>query len=354
MQPDPRPPVQTRVEKAAERILLKNGHVCLIDVFGGLGWLASSTVDLWRQGRVEFLEGGIQVGHEKLARAVETFHVWAAARGLTATEDEYVAGTRDRHALRFTSSGDPELERRYKTRYLTPDLPERKRARIAEKTSKPPDLKVFEPHREWKCDTCGSAEGYLFLERETALCVACADLDHLVFLPAGSATLSRRAKAASRLSAIVLRFNKRLGRYARLGVLVEPEALERAEEQCLGDAEARERRRLRDEERRLREDVAFTEQFRQAILRLFPSCPSEEARSVARHTTVRSSGRVGRSAAGQAMDDNAVALAVAAHIRHRHTRYDDLLMSGLDRASARAEVRDAVQAVLDRWRQALG
>jgi hypothetical protein len=43
-------------------------------------------------------------------------------------------------------------------------------------------------------------------------------------------------------------------------------------------------------------------------------------------------------------------LAVAAAVRHDDTRYDELLMSGVDRAQARAEVRDEVARVLDAWR----
>jgi hypothetical protein len=42
-------------------------------------------------------------------------------------------------------------------------------------------------------------------------------------------------------------------------------------------------------------------------------------------------------------------LAVVASIRHEDTRYDELLMSGVEREEARAMVRDDVDAVLARW-----
>ena len=64
---------------------------------------------------------------------------------------------------------------------------------------------------------------------------------------------------------------------------------------------------------------------------------------------MRCSGRVGRSAAGRALDDHALALAVAAWVRHRHTRYDELLMSGQERAAARSAIREEMDSVLDRW-----
>ncbi len=47
----------------------------------------------------------------------------------------------------------------------------------------------------------------------------------------------------------------------------------------------------------------------------------------------------GRSAAGRALDHDALELAVAAAVRHEDTPYDTLLMSGVERGQARAEVR---------------
>ena len=48
-----------------------------------------------------------------------------------------------------------------------------------------------------------------------ALCMSCADMDHLVFLESGDAALTRRAKRASRLSAVVVRFSRARRRYER-------------------------------------------------------------------------------------------------------------------------------------------
>jgi len=59
---------------------------------------------------------------------------------------------------------------------------------------------------------------------------------------------------------------------------------------------------------------------------------------------------VGRTGAGRALEQDALTAAVIAAIRHRHTRYDELLMTGHDRRDARAAVRDAVDRVLVCWR----
>jgi hypothetical protein len=55
------------------------------------------------------------------------------------------------------------------------------------------------------------------------------------------------------------------------------------------------------------------------------------------------------AAAGWAFDPGALRLAVAASVRHRDTGYDELLMSGVDRAEARLLVRDEVERILEEW-----
>jgi hypothetical protein len=92
----------------------------------------------------------------------------------------------------------------------------------------------------------------------------------------------------------------------------------------------------------------------ESIRQIFPGCPLDEARAIARHTSVRGSGRVGRTAAGQALEDEALQTAVIAAVRHRHTKYDRLLMSGVGRREARDAVRDQIGRVLESWRGAPG
>lgn len=190
----------------------------------------------------------------------------------------------------------------------------------------------------------------LVLEEGAPRCLDCADLGHLVFLPRGDTALTRRSREESALSAVVVRFNRRRGRYERQGVLVEETGLTRAERRCLADAEARRRRRARDARRRAREDVRFTETFAAEIRRLFPGCPADRARDIAAHASVRGSGRVGRTAAGRALSEGAVTSAVVASVRHLDTPYDQMLMSGVPRHEARRRIAAAVETTLRAWR----
>jgi len=137
-------------------------------------------------------------------------------------------------------------------------------------------------------------------------------------------------------------------------VRVEEFALEQAEAECSADAELRSVRRERAEIYRDKQDQVLAMQMAESIRQMFPGCPPEEARAIAAHTSVRGSGRVGRTASGRALEEEALRAAVVAAIRHRHTKYDRLLMRGLNRMHARDAVRDDIDRVLECWRRTPG
>ncbi|WP_214411930.1 DUF2293 domain-containing protein [Sphaerisporangium fuscum] len=339
-----------RVAQAAEVALATRKYVTAIDVLTGLRWLQTRHVETWRQGRADSLERLAPVDGDRMEEALSHLREWALARGLVASEAAYAAASRDRRPLRFTIGGDEETERRFRTHWLSPELSESRRRQIEERHNKAPDLVAVSPLEAWTCAGCGDTGPYLIMEDDRPYCLTCADMDHLCLLPAGNAALSRRAKKASGLSAVVVRFNRRRKRYERLGVLVEEAALAEAEEQCLADEEARQRRRERDRERRAGEDAEFQARMAEEIRRLFPRCPAERADAIAHHAAQRGSGRVGRTAAARALDADAITLAVIASVRHLDTDYDELLMSGVPRMTARERIRGRVEEVLTVWR----
>jgi hypothetical protein len=341
--------LQQRVERAAETALARNEYVRPVDVLIGMRWLQPSVLDEWRQGRLPSLESAVEVHLDRVSSAMQHLRSWALRRGLVPSETAYVTRTRQRQPLRFSVSGEPSVERDYRTHWVSPDLSERKRERLAERQSRPPDLVAIIPIRPWTCTQCGGTGDFLLMEGPGPICLTCADMDHLVLLPAGNATLSRRAKKASRLSLVVVKFARARNRYERQALLLQEAAIEQAERECLADDEARARRRLRAAAEREVQDVGFQGRFAAEIRAMFPGCPPERAEAIARHAGARGSGRVGRSAAGQALDEEAVKLAVVASVRHDDTRYDELLMSGVDRDEARERIRDAVDGVLDAW-----
>jgi len=75
----------------------------------------------------------------------------------------------------------------------------------------------------------------------------------------------------------------------------------------------------------------------------------DEVGVIAEHACLKYSGRIGRSAEAKELGEEAVRLAVRAHIRHAETGYDQLLAKGHDRSEARQRVEEAVRRVLERW-----
>lgn len=219
--------------------------------------------------------------------------------------------------------------------------------------SKPEDLKVFITKSSPTCEVCDEKLGegaWIMLSKDKgAQCLSCADLDHLVFLPSGNAALTRRSKKNSKLSAVVLKWSGARKRYERQGLLVEEAGLVDAENECAADEHQRKAAQMRASERRAELDMKYVKSFAQAIRHHFPSCPKKSADSIAQHACQKHSGRVGRSAFAKALDEEAIRLAVIAHIRHEKTKYDELLMMGIDRQTARHQVQQTVESIFYIW-----
>jgi hypothetical protein len=226
MTPKNRAKLADRVSKAAETSLAAQHYVSPIDVLVGIGWLDAGAVKRWRQGQIDCLEGVVQTNLSRISEAMRLFRSWAAGKGLLTSETDYVARTPQRPRLRFSQSGNPTIERLYRTHWVSPTLSERKRERLAEKASRAPDLVVIQPlHDEWTCHRCGGTGGLLVMEDAGPACLRCVGLGDLEFLAAGDALLTRRVKGKSARCAVVVRFSRHRRRYERQGLLVEPKAL---------------------------------------------------------------------------------------------------------------------------------
>lgn len=216
------------------------------------------------------------------------------------------------------------------------------------------EITVFISSRESTCSECeknlGDHAWITFTREKDALCLSCADLDHLLFLQSGDAALTRRSKKHSTLWAVVLKWSRSRKRYERQGLLVEKKALEQAENECLNDLELRKRRNERAAIRRTEIDKEYVKTFAKKIHEIYPGCPKSRADEIAEHACLKYSGRVGRSSFAREFSKQALKLAVEAHIRHTETDYDLLLSKGHDRLDARHLIRNKVLDVLATWK----
>jgi hypothetical protein len=238
MNPKNKAQLADRVARAAEAALAAKRFVSAIDVLVGIRWLDPGAVERWRRGQIDYLERAVQTNLSRISEAMRLFWSWATAKGLFASPTGYVARTPRRQTLRFSKNGDAGIEAAYRTHWVSPELSEKKRGRLAEKASRAPELVVVQPlNGEWRCHRCGGAGDFLMMEDPGPACLSCVGLDDLDYLPAGDALLTRRAKAESARYAVVVRFSRNRGRFERQGLLVEPRAL--ADAQRCGNLDRR-------------------------------------------------------------------------------------------------------------------
>jgi len=235
MSPKNRIALADRVTRAADAALAGQDYVSAIDVLGGIGWLDGGAEKRWRQGQADCLEHLVQANLSRVSEAMRLLQAWATAKGLLPRETQYVAQNPGRAALRFSVSGDPTIERLYRTHWISPALSERKRDKLAEAADRAPELVVIQPlNDDCTCHRCGGTGDFLIMENPGPACLRCAGLADLEFLPSGEALLTRRAKAASPRHAVVVRFSRSRGRYERQGLLVEAQALAAARKSIEG------------------------------------------------------------------------------------------------------------------------
>lgn len=222
--------LEARVFDAAESCLAEQGYVSVVDVLAGIRWLDAWHLRRWRQGELACLEEAISTSPERLVEALGHLRSWATLKGLIASEAEYVARNPARTPLRLSADGDSTMERIYRTRWFSAALTDKQRQRLEAKANEPEELVVIDPlENDWRCHRCGGTGAYLIKESVGPSCLPCAGLGVLEFLPAGDAALTRRAKAKSGVSAVVVRFSRSRKRFERQGLLLESEALREAE-----------------------------------------------------------------------------------------------------------------------------
>jgi hypothetical protein len=120
----------------------------------------------------------------------------------------------------------------------------------AAKSEKPGDdmpavFALSRPSRCHGCDCKLAAEAIVQLndkrdEREV-FCLSCAKLGHLEFLRPGNAKITRLAKKYSSATFAVLKWSDMWKCYERHGLLVEPQAIDRAEEESGDRVKGRQR-----------------------------------------------------------------------------------------------------------------
>lgn len=204
------------------------------------------------------------------------------------------------------------------------------------------------------CTECGviiPKGGRVVAEEENGkgLCLGCAGILSLAFLPSGDAAMTRRSKKHSRYCFVLQAWNQRRKRYERRGQYVEAIAIEKAEAECHADKDDRAEKNRKAAERREVDDLLYKQQFALEVRRQYPRMPKGREFAIVDHACEKHSGRVGRTAAAKEFSLEMIQKAVIAHIRHCETDYDDRFGKGKRKREIRDDIRPLIQKVLRSW-----
>jgi hypothetical protein len=113
----------TDLEKNIKRIISElsdeKGYICSIDVLLGLNYLAKTDYEKWRNGQVEYLEKICQTNLGKLTTINKIIRQVAANMNLEPSLTVYNKyGKGPKQKLRFSKSGDFNIEKTYSTHFL--------------------------------------------------------------------------------------------------------------------------------------------------------------------------------------------------------------------------------------------
>lgn len=116
-----------KVHSAVYHQCRSRGYAAPVDVLMDVGYLSKQDYESWRYGRVDFLERVCKVNLSKLSLIMREMRSYASKAGLKPSFCYYKRwGTKKKNGqgrkpvipLRFSKSGNPEIERRYATHYV--------------------------------------------------------------------------------------------------------------------------------------------------------------------------------------------------------------------------------------------
>jgi hypothetical protein len=118
--------LRKRVHSAMYNLIKQNGVASPVDVLIEIGVLSKEDCDKWRLGKIDYLERICKINLKKLSTINHEIRVYAEKNGLKPSWTYYKQrGAKGKKAgLRFSKSGDEQIERLYATHYLSQRKPE--------------------------------------------------------------------------------------------------------------------------------------------------------------------------------------------------------------------------------------
>jgi len=112
--------LKQKVHSAMYTLIKKNGVVSPIEVLMEIGVLTKEKYEDWRHGRIQYLERVCQINLSKLSTINHEIRAYARKTNLKASFSDYRKwGKGNRIRLRFSKSGNEQVEKQYATHYVS-------------------------------------------------------------------------------------------------------------------------------------------------------------------------------------------------------------------------------------------
>lgn len=114
--------IERRVNEVISAALKHHQYVSSIDILVGMKLLTPEKVEAWKKGQVPYLERVVTAGLSTISRAMIFFRQQAKRGGLRPSETAYLTRGSNKRPLQFSKSGNPNIEKCYRTHYLRKTL----------------------------------------------------------------------------------------------------------------------------------------------------------------------------------------------------------------------------------------
>jgi hypothetical protein len=106
-------------------LLQEKGYIAPVDVFLRFGYLTQADYDRWRRGQIPALERVIQLNLTRITFLMQALRRQSLQGHLRPSPTVYTSwGSGPRRRLRFSVSGQAQIEAAYATHYLRPHVKE--------------------------------------------------------------------------------------------------------------------------------------------------------------------------------------------------------------------------------------
>jgi len=124
--------LKRKVRETAYEILKNQVFIGPVDLLMGMDVFSRKDYEDWRLGKIPYLEKVCNINLSKMKVIMDELRLYARTHGLTDSWTAYHKwGKGKKIALRFSKSGNPEIERAYSTHFVNKSMVKKEKEQVS-------------------------------------------------------------------------------------------------------------------------------------------------------------------------------------------------------------------------------